>query len=275
MESEVDFQTVSDNFLNWLQAQQGVVINPKLQLVDLRSRGAGRGVSEFHVPQFPPANISVAGKEIAPEEALFTIPHTLVLTARNSEISKHIGPPLAELDGWLSLVLTLIYELGQGEGSRWHSYLVLLPHINDLLVHWTPTELAELQGSAVVGKIGREEADETIRTKLLPLAREHAQRFGSFAEMLSGDESEAFFMPIARRMAAVMMAYSFDLPPAESDDGNDEDEDEEMIEGDPEKQAKGMVPLADMLNADGIRCNVSILEAYGCLYASYQTVLIP
>ena len=40
-----DFQRTSANFMAWLGGLEGVVISPKIQLADLRSRDAGRGVS--------------------------------------------------------------------------------------------------------------------------------------------------------------------------------------------------------------------------------------
>jgi N-lysine methyltransferase SETD6 len=40
-----DFETKTNVFLSWL-SNMGVVINPKIALVDLRSSGRGRGVGE-------------------------------------------------------------------------------------------------------------------------------------------------------------------------------------------------------------------------------------
>jgi hypothetical protein len=39
-----DFQRQSDEFTSWLSQQPGVRINPHIQVADLRSQGAGRGV---------------------------------------------------------------------------------------------------------------------------------------------------------------------------------------------------------------------------------------
>lgn len=38
-------------------------------------------------------------------------------------------------------------------------------------MYWTADELAELQGSAVVAKIGRTEADAMFREKLWPIVK--------------------------------------------------------------------------------------------------------
>ena len=39
------FRQKIDSFMDWFRVQTGTIINPKLELVDLRSRGAGRAVS--------------------------------------------------------------------------------------------------------------------------------------------------------------------------------------------------------------------------------------
>lgn len=38
------FQRQSDEFVSWLSQKPGVRINPNIQVTDLRSQGAGRGV---------------------------------------------------------------------------------------------------------------------------------------------------------------------------------------------------------------------------------------
>jgi hypothetical protein len=39
-----DFQAKSDVFLNWFKSQSGATYDSRLQLTDLRDRGAGRGI---------------------------------------------------------------------------------------------------------------------------------------------------------------------------------------------------------------------------------------
>lgn len=41
-----DFETTTASFLTWL-SQQGIQVNPKISLVDLRAENKGRGVGEF------------------------------------------------------------------------------------------------------------------------------------------------------------------------------------------------------------------------------------
>lgn len=62
----------------------------------------------------------------------------------------------------------MIYEFLRGPESPWKPYFDLLPSTFDSLMFWSDEELAELQGSAIVGKIGRAQADHTFRTEILP-----------------------------------------------------------------------------------------------------------
>lgn len=68
-----------------------------------------------------------------------------------------------------ALILVLVYETRPS--SPWKSYIDLLPRSFDTLMYWTADELAQLQGSAVVAKIGKEEADEVFRRELWPIVQ--------------------------------------------------------------------------------------------------------
>lgn len=185
---------------------------------------------------------------------LFRIPHNAVLSTANSDLKEHIPHELAALDPWLSLVLVMIYEFGKGRASRWWKYWQVLPYELDTLVYWSPAELAELQGSAVLSKIGKEDADKAFIDSLLPLATEYADLFGAYATTFKGSNAQRDFLTLAHRMATLVMAYAFDIEGEEKAEAADEDG---FISDDEENPPKGMVPLADMLNADGDRNNVS------------------
>ena len=160
----------------------------------------------------------------------------------------------------MSLVLVMIYESGLGGKSAWWPYLRLLPTNFDTLVYWLPSELAELQGSAVLKKIGKEGADESFRTVLLPLVSSHMDLFGEYASALGGPEKEATLLQVAHRMATLVMAYAFDL----EEEVRTRDGEDSLI--DEASQPKAMVPLADMLNADGDKNNVSSsFNSFGAL----------
>ncbi|MCJ1247206.1 hypothetical protein MMC30_004420 [Trapelia coarctata] len=235
------FQQETVQFMNWFQAQPGTSISPKIELADLRSRGAGRGV--------------IAVEDIEENEMLFRIPHSTVLSASSSDLKEQIPNELAVLDPWLSLVLVMIYESSKGRASRWWQYWEVLPHEFDTLVYWSPTQLAELQGSAVVSKIGKEDADKAFIASLLLLATKHAELFGAYATTLADPDAERGFLTLAHRMASLIMAYAFDI---EGEEKAEEADENGFLSDDEENPPKGMVPLADMLNANGDRNNARL-----------------
>lgn len=157
-------------------------------------------------------------------------------------------------DSWTSLILVLIYEYLQGATSLWRPYLDVLPTITDFStpMFWAPDELAELQASPVAGKVGRDEAEKMVRTKILPVVRSNPTVFfpeGSPA--LSDDE----LVQLAFRMGSVIMAYAFDLEKEDDeerqrDEDAEEEEEDEWVEDREGKTMLGMVPMADILNAD-------------------------
>ena len=268
-------------FLDWFKRWPGTTFHEDIEIVDLRSRGAGRGI--------------VAKKDIAPETVLFTIPRQAILCSTTSELAalipgiktgdeKDDEDDEAEnengQDPWTSLILIMIYEYLRGDTSPWKAYFDVLPAVFDTPMFWADSELAELQASPVVGRVGRKEADEMITSRVLPVIRAHATVFFGANTPLA----DAELIQLAHRMGSTIMAYSFSL---EKDDDEDEEEekpkeqgeDVEMMDGiehgdghnghehgpdcshDDEdadgwvedrddQQPLGMVPMADMLNAD-------------------------
>lgn len=156
-------------------------------------------------------------------------------------------------DSWTSLILVLIHEYLQGENSSWRPYLDVLPTVDDFStpMFWAADELAELQASPVAGKVGKDEAETMVRTKILPVVRANPTVF--FPEgttELSDDE----LVQLAFRMGSVIMAYAFDLEKEDdekkSQDSDAEEEEDEWVEDREGKTMLGMVPMADILNAD-------------------------
>lgn len=146
----------------------------------------------------------------------------------------------------------MIYEAGQGEDSKWWPYLQLLPTEFDTLMYWTPAELAELQGSLVIDKIGKDDANRLFIESLLPVVQDHACLFGRLASAFQCVSAKGALLELAHRMATLIMAYAFDI---EYGDDSDEDclNDSSIIADLP----KAMIPLADIFNADGEKMNVS------------------
>lgn len=88
------------------------------------------------------------------DEVLFTIPRSLVLSTSTSPLPSLLPPDHWESlnTSWAGLILCAMFEFAKGSASRWAPYLAMLPESYDTLMFWTPEELAELQGSTVLGK---------------------------------------------------------------------------------------------------------------------------
>ncbi|EON66015.1 hypothetical protein W97_05258 [Coniosporium apollinis CBS 100218] len=240
---EDDFDARSDAFMAWLR-QSGAEISGKIQLADLRTQHAGRGV--------------VALQDIAEDEPLFAIPRSAILTSATSSLARTHPSLLSALpDPWLALILAMLHEHLLGTSSRWAPYLAILPTDFDTLMFWSDDELAELQASAVRHKIGKEAADAAFREHILPAVRQHKDVF--FGPTTGAPElPDAEILALAHRMGSTIMAYAFDMEPEGGDTGKELDEEGYASEEDDEALPKGMVPLADMLNADADRNNAKL-----------------
>ncbi|KAL4793485.1 hypothetical protein BDV19DRAFT_216999 [Aspergillus venezuelensis] len=242
-----NFQRQSDEFAEWLSSRPGVNVSNKIRIADLRGYAAGRGV--------------VAQADIPEGEELFTIPRDLVLSTHNSKLKSLLSSDLEELGPWLSLMLVMIYEYLQGDGSTWAPYFRVLPQNFDTLMFWSAEELSELQGSAVVEKIGKEGAEESILTSIVPVVRAKPALFPAVGGMDSyeGDAGAQVLLNLAHTMGSLIMAYAFDVEKPENEDERD-GEDGYLTDEEEEQSSKGMVPLADMLNADADRNNARLFQ---------------
>ncbi|KAF1933619.1 SET domain-containing protein [Didymella exigua CBS 183.55] len=240
-----DFDGAGKAFLAWLQ-RSGAELSPKIKLEDLRHAQAGRGV--------------VATQDIAEHELLFRIPRSAILSVENSILSKEIPAATFETLGpWLSLILVMLYEYLNGEASNWATYFSVLPAEFDTLMYWSEDELAELQASAVVNKIGRDSANEMFLEQLIPVVKEFAPIFfadDERAPQKAEEMRDERNLALMHRMGSLIMAYAFDVEPSVLK--KDVDEEGYASEDEDEALPKGMVPLADMLNADGDRNNACL-----------------
>ncbi|KAG6006950.1 hypothetical protein E4U21_006569 [Claviceps maximensis] len=238
-----DFNDKSAAFLHWFKDLPGATFSDVVQIVDLRSRGAGRGM--------------VAAQDIPSDTTLFTIPRCAIINAETSALRDQV-PTLFEsqgdqddqqaLDSWSSLILVLMYEYLLGDQSKWKPYMDILPDTFDTPMFWSDEELSQLQASATLNKIGKASAEEMFRSRLLPAIRSHAAVFRSSGEWSDGD-----LIQLAHRMGSTIMAYAFDLESDErqEEDGGDGDGDSDgWIEDREGKSMMGMVAMADILNAD-------------------------
>ncbi|KAK4184329.1 hypothetical protein QBC35DRAFT_506158 [Podospora australis] len=274
IDSDVDsrFLDGSHQFLDWFRSLPGATFHQDIAIEDLRGRSAGRGI--------------VAKADIEPDTVLFTIPRTSILCAATSPL-KNLIPDVFDLDNqdadfsddddnekeddssspsqnsWTLLILMMIYEHLRGDASPWKPYLDILPATFNTPMFWTDSELSELQASALVAKVGKADADMMIASKILPVIRAHSSIFfPSGASSLNDDQ----LTQLAHRMGSTIMAYAFDLEqdieiPEEGIENDDEWEEDR--EG---KTMLGMVPMADILNADAefnahINHGADVLEA--------------
>ncbi|WQF79126.1 Putative SET domain, rubisco LSMT, substrate-binding domain, SET domain superfamily [Colletotrichum destructivum] len=241
MDAAGDFNSASQQFLSWFRSLQGATFHDDIQIVDLRGQNAGRGI--------------IATKDIAPETILFTIPRKSIINTETSELPKKIPQVFTgndgddedmenePLDSWGSLILVMIYEYLQGDASPWKPYFEVLPDKFDTLMFWESSDLEWLRGSAVLSKIGKDEADEMFRSRILSVISANPTIF--FPQGVA-QPSETELLQLAHRMGSIIMAYAFDLENEEEP----EEENEEWVEDRDGKTMLGMVPMADILNAD-------------------------
>lgn len=203
----------------------------------------------------------MAQTDIPEGEELFAIPRGLILTPGNSNLNTHLPGELDELDTWLSLILVMIYEYLLAEKSLWAPYLRILPTDFDTLMFWSDAELGELQGSAIVDKIGKKGTEESILLTLAPIVRRNPSLFSPVDGLSSydGDAGSQALLRLAHIMGSLIMAYAFDIEKSDgNDDENGEGGDGYITDDEAEQLSKGMVPLADLLNSDPVRNNVSL-----------------
>lgn len=199
---------------------------------------------------------SVARQEIAEDEELFAVPRPLVLMTTTSSIPPSVLEPLAESGPWPPLITTIVYEYLRKEASPWYPYFQVLPTTFDTLMFWNAAELAELQASAVVDKIGKAQAEETWKETIIPQMFKYPDLFPVRGATASDRTAE--LIKLAHMAGSLIMAYAFDIDRDEDDDRpRDGGSDDEFEEDDEDEPLKGMVPYADMLNADADRNNVS------------------
>jgi SET domain-containing protein 6 len=209
---------------------------------------------------------TVAKNDIAADTVLFTIPRDAIICTATSSLREKI-PGIFDLDAdddiesntengessgssqdsWTLLILVMIYEHLQGGGSRWKPYLDVLPSAFDTPMFWSNVEVSELQASALATKIGKEEADRMITTKIIPVVRAHEDVFFPSGSHKLDDEQ---LLRLAHHMGSAIMAYAFDLEDDENNDATGDEDGDGWVEDKEGRTMLGMVPMADMLNAD-------------------------
>ena len=193
---------------------------------------------------------AVATQDTAEDEELFAIPRSSILTTETVDLPKEIREIID--DPWLALILAMVYDYNLGVASPWRPYWDVLPTEFDTLMFWSEQELSELEGSAVVNKLGKETADENFKEKLIPTMRQHSALFNL------DDVTDEQLLIQCHRMGSLIMAYAFDLEKPSDNDAHNQQEEWEEDSDAGDMLPKGMVPLADMLNADADRNNAKL-----------------
>lgn len=280
-----DFTNNSNAFMSWLVSQPGVIIDPSIKIADYRSRNAGRGIEAvddisadtelFSIPR--DVILSVSNSELPGKlpDVVFNChdSHDSDDEDENDDDTIKTSDEQFRLNPWTSLILVLIYESLQQSNSRWKPYMDILPTHFDTLMFWSEKELKRLQGCAVVNKIGRESADDEFRKTILPIMRRYRDVFwpshdsnGQHANENAQDlnfDNDDVLLSLSHRMGSTIMAYAFDIEKERSLNGQTQAEETHSVdengymtdssaedEQDINTLPKGMVPLADILNAD-------------------------
>ncbi|KAL5523460.1 hypothetical protein ACEPAG_7633 [Sanghuangporus baumii] len=250
-----------DDFVSWFLKENGWLDKATMRLVDIPGQGRG----------------AIAVQDIPEGHTLFTIPRSLTLSTRTSVLPRLLGDaswrPFQLNKGWIGLILCMMWEESKGSESKWSGYLEILPTAFNTPMFWSEDELKELEGTAVLEKIGKEEAEKDFREKLIPVvlsrpdlfnpahlssyySLEGYHRMGSrilsrsfHVERWRGEEVES-----EQEEAEVGQNYpSMDVDKIEAEMGEaekawwwSENRDEEDTE---DNSDVAMVPMADMLNA--------------------------
>lgn len=199
-----------------------------------------------------------------------------------------------ELQGWSPLIMCLMWEQWRagphsGDSAKqlvaeantsaavnWKSYLEIMPNeFSNMPMFWSAQDLAELRGTSVPEKVGREEADAEYSNNVRPYIASHARVFlGPAAEDKSADEisrliDEHYSLENFHIQGSRILSRSFHVKKedqaevkdgqavAAGDESRDHDNDEEEEDSDEEEDEEeredtadiSMVPMADMLNA--------------------------
>lgn len=232
-----------------------------------KCRSRNRSVICFKQSQGQVTDCStVASEDLEAGEDIFTFDRKDILCIENTELRSLSTQRSEEPNPWNDLILAIIYEDLKGDSSKWAPYLALLPDVQgsnqlNTLMFWSEHELQELQASSVRDKIGRTSADEKFRNSVIPAIRRSDSPFSSLPALQHCSDDD--LLGKAHRAGSLIMAYAFDLEPETAsqrpdEDGYVSDEDESML-------AKGMIPMADLLNADADRNNARLYYDPDCV----------
>ncbi|KAF8264796.1 SET domain-containing protein [Lactarius quietus] len=249
-----------DSLVAWFTAHSGTFDRAALTFAQIDKLGWG----------------AFALRDLQQGHTLFSLPHELTLSTRTSSLPPLIGEQdWKKYDlhiGWAGLILCLMWEAAQGESSKWSTYLASLPISFDTPMFWGSEDLEKLKGTAILDKIGKEQAENDYANKVVPILKSRMDLFGA------EHPNPHFSLEAYHIMGSRILSRSFQVeaqprvdgsytPVLAHEDpemgltnsssllhGNDDTEDiehdmesDDGDDGDPANVA--MVPMADMLNA--------------------------
>ncbi|KAL4245586.1 Ribosomal lysine N-methyltransferase 4 [Abortiporus biennis] len=197
-----------EKFTSWFRFQNGFFDSEVMGLCDIPGHGRG----------------AYALKDIPEGYPLFSLPRNLTLSMRTSSLPEKFGREVwtekGLNTGWVGLILCMMYEESLGESSKWSGYLDVLPSTFDTPMFWSEEDIKELQGTAVVDKIGRGEAEKDYNEKLIPAIQSRPDLFPP--------EVIPRFYSLERYhiMGSRILSRSFHVSEWKPSDHDEEDEDE-------------------------------------------------
>ncbi|KAK6349660.1 hypothetical protein TWF696_005938 [Orbilia brochopaga] len=212
-------------------------------IIDWFSRNSAQVHPDLLISESGTHTIASAAPIPASTTVLST-PTSAILCVANGALIQR-APALADRSQWPAMILTVMYEYSLPD-SKWRAYLDSLPREFDTLMYWTDDELRELEGSAVLGKIGKQEALILYQAEVMVFVEAHKDLFEGIDMSL-----ETF-----HRVGSWIMAFASDLdkpddsrnPQDAMDDDDDEDDDDERF--DSLNTYKALVPFANLIPGD-------------------------
>ncbi|KAI0256356.1 hypothetical protein BJV78DRAFT_1171281 [Lactifluus subvellereus] len=252
-----------DHLVDWCTAHSGTFDRNSLTFALIDGLGWG----------------AFALRDLQQGHTLFTLPRHLVLSTRTSSLRSLVGETewrkYGLHIGWAGLILCLMWEAAQGESSKWSPYLASLPIAFDTPMFWSSEDLEQLKGTAVLDKIGKEQAENDYSDKVVPLLKSRTDLFGmkhpnphfsleAYHIMGSRILSRSFRVEAQSAIdgtgsnktpAHEEVEMCLDEPSSLASNHNPEsgseemEDDEENDDDDDDPGNVAMVPIADMLNA--------------------------
>ncbi|KAJ4483947.1 hypothetical protein J3R30DRAFT_3284112 [Lentinula aciculospora] len=197
-----------EQFLSWFQNSGGTIDRDAIGFKYFSSAEGGRG--------------AVALKNIEKDQTLFTIPRYLTLSSKTSTLPEKFGHKIWKeraLDkGWSGLILCMMWEDAQALNSKWGPYLETLPTAFDTPMFWSEKDLQELEGTSVVEKLGKEDAERDYHDKVVSAIQSRPDLFPP------GTITIHYSLERYHVMGSRILSRSFDVERTNTDDYTGDEE---------------------------------------------------